>query len=72
MDDATAAARFRVALELFATGEAIMRQNLRRRYPQASAEEIETKLVQWLQTRPGAETGDAPGKPYLLSTHEPA
>jgi hypothetical protein len=58
------AARFRLALDLFATGEALMRQSLRRETPGASEAE-ETALVAWLQHRPGAEHGDAVGRPGL-------
>jgi len=50
-------------LELFAAGEEIMRQNLRRRFPAATPEEIEDHLVAWLHDRPGAEQGDAVGRP---------
>lgn len=55
--------RLHLALELFAAGEAMMRQNLRRRFPAASAEEIEDRLVAWLSERPGAESGDGAGRP---------
>jgi len=58
-----AAARFRVALDLFEAGEALLRQSLRRRYPEASEAEIEARIVAWLQHRPGAEHGDAAGRP---------
>lgn len=57
----TAARRLRLAFDLYAAGEAIMRQNLERRHPEASESEIERLLVVWLQTRPGAEAGDADG-----------
>jgi Rv0078B-related antitoxin len=57
-----AARRLRLALDLFRTGEELMRQRLRREYPALSSEEIETRLVEWLQERPGAEFGDAPGR----------
>lgn len=40
-----------------------MRQNLRRRYPDASEVEIDAKLEEWLSERPGAEFGDAEGTP---------
>ena len=53
--------RLRLAFDPHAAGEAIMRQNLRRRHLEASEAEIETLLVEWLQTRPGAEAGDAEG-----------
>ena len=55
--------RYRLTMDLFAAGEALMRQNLRRTFPSASPEEIETRLVEWLHRRPGAEHGDAVGRP---------
>lgn len=55
--------RFRVVLELAAAGEAMMRQNLRRQFPDASADEIERRLTEWFLTRPGAEHGDGVGQP---------
>ena len=54
--------RYRIALDLFEAAEQIMRQNLRRRFPDAGAGEIEARLVAWLQERPGAELGDAVGR----------
>lgn len=57
-----AAARLRLSLDLFETGVALMRQNLRRRAPDASEAEIERRLGAWLQERPGAERGDAEGR----------
>lgn len=62
--------RFRIALDLFETGEAIMRQNLRRRFPTESPEEIEQRLDAWLQNRPGADLGDAPGEGHIAATHD--
>jgi hypothetical protein len=41
----------------------MMRQNLRRRYPEDGDEKIERRLIEWLQHRPGAEHGDCDGKP---------
>jgi hypothetical protein len=55
-------ARLRLAFDLFAAGEALMRQNLRRFYPDASDQEIEARLAAWLQERPGAEHGDTDGR----------
>jgi len=55
--------RYRLTLDLFAAGEEIMRQNLRRRLPHATPEEIESQLEAWLHERPGAEHGDASGRP---------
>ena len=58
-----AAERFRTALELFEAGIALMRQNLRRRHPHERAEQIEARLTAWVQAPPGAEHGDAEGRP---------
>jgi len=59
----TPAERLRLAFQLFEAGLAIMRQNLRRRMPGASEEEIRRALNEWLHTRPGAPHGDAVGRP---------
>jgi hypothetical protein len=59
--DPAVIARVRTAFELNEAAEAIMRQNLRRRFPQDSEEQIELRLSAWLQDRPGAEHGDAAG-----------
>jgi hypothetical protein len=57
------AERIRLALDLFATGEALMLQQLRRRHPEWTEEELGRGLVAWLRDRPGAENGDAGGRP---------
>lgn len=59
---------FRTTLDLFQTGVDLMRQNLRRRHPQASDEDIERRLGEWLQERPGAESGDCPGRAVDVNT----
>ncbi len=61
--DKTAAARLRTAFDLFIAGERMMRQNLKRRHPEASDSEIERRLRAWMRQRPGAEHGDADGRP---------
>ena len=61
-DARDAAARLRVALELFETGVEMMRQKLRRDHPDFSGHEIETRVAAWLRERPGAEFGDAVGR----------
>jgi hypothetical protein len=58
-----AARTFRLTLDLFDAGVRLMRQNLRRRHPEADEQEIDRKLVSWLRERPGAEHGDSPGRP---------
>jgi hypothetical protein len=54
-------ARVQTTLDLYEGAEAMMRQNLRRRFPQESPDQIERRLMDWLQDRPGAERGDAGG-----------
>jgi len=59
---AEAAARLRMALQMFDTGVEMMRQKLRREHRELSAREIEARVQAWLQERPGAEFGDAVGR----------
>lgn len=59
----TPAERLRIALDLHDAGVEMMRQNLRRRHPDADEQEIQRLLVAWLHERPGAEHGDAVGRP---------
>ncbi len=54
--------KLRLALSLFETGRELMRQNLRRRHPNADSDEIARRLRSWLRERPGAEYGDCPGR----------
>jgi hypothetical protein len=54
---------FRTTLDLFDTGLELMRQNLRRSHPEAGVDELERLLREWLLVRPGAESGDCPGRP---------
>lgn len=65
MSDAptTPAERLRIALELTELAEQMMEQNLRRAHPEATDDEIERLLLEWLHARPGAEHGDAWGRP---------
>jgi hypothetical protein len=58
-----AAARLRMALDLFETGVEMMRQKLRRDHPDLADHEVEARLGSWLRERPGAEFGDAVGRP---------
>ena len=55
-------AGFQTTLDLFSMGVELMRQNLRRADPEASADEIDGRLQNWLQERPGAEFGDCTGR----------
>lgn len=60
---ALAAARLKLALDMSATAEAMMRARLTREVPGASPAEIERRIVEWYGRRPGAEDGDAVGRP---------
>ena len=62
-DPAAIAERFGLALDLFATGEALVRQRICREHPDLTQVEVEARLVAWLESRPGAERGDADGRP---------
>jgi hypothetical protein len=55
--------RMRLTFDLYATGEDLMRQRICRENAGLSPAEIEARLAAWLQTRPGAEHGDAVGRP---------
>jgi len=55
--------RMAVAVDLFETAQVIMRQNLRRRHPEADEAEIEHRLAEWRKQRPGAPYGDGVGRP---------
>jgi hypothetical protein len=58
---ASIAQAFQTTLDLFETGLALMRQNLKRADPEANDQEIDRRLRQWLHERPGAESGDCGG-----------
>jgi hypothetical protein len=63
IQDPEVLARMEIAFDLYRTAEQIMRQNLRRRNPAASEDEIEEGVRGWLHRRPGAEHGDGVGRP---------
>lgn len=65
-DEESMRERLRLTFAMFRFGVEMMRQNLRRANPDASEEEIEALLREWLHTRPGAEHGDAVGRPRPL------
>jgi hypothetical protein len=58
--------RMEIAFDLYEVAEQMKRQNLRRRNPDATDEEIEQGVREWLLRRPGAEHGDAEGRPGSL------
>ncbi len=59
----TPGGRLALALELADLAIAMVEQKLRREHPGASPDEIERRVREWQQTRPGAEHGDAWGRP---------
>ncbi len=69
--DELASQRLAMAFELYHVGEAIMRQNLRRKFPRADEGEIERRLVEWLLSRPGAVHGDTVGVPTVWPRKSP-
>jgi hypothetical protein len=58
---------FHVAIQMHNDGVAIMRQNLRRRYPDETEREIAIRLRHWLDDRPGAKYGDCVGTPRYIA-----
>jgi Rv0078B-related antitoxin len=67
-DDETTSERLIQTFEMFEFGVEMMAANLRRRHPDASPEQIELLLEEWLLVRPGAEAGDSDGVPVQLTT----
>ncbi|MGH7314391.1 MAG: hypothetical protein ACREJV_14535, partial [Candidatus Rokuibacteriota bacterium] len=66
-----AARRLQLALDLFSAGEELMRERLRRRHPDLPDAEIERYLLDWFQSRPGAEFGDSAGTPVAWPRRRP-
>ncbi|MCH9687594.1 MAG: hypothetical protein K0V04_39555 [Deltaproteobacteria bacterium] len=66
MDSPEPIDKMRTALQLADLALRVMRQNLRRRHPDESPDEIESRLRTWVQTRPGADHGDCIGRPIEL------
>ncbi|WP_431310556.1 hypothetical protein [Mobilicoccus caccae] len=62
----TPAARLRIALDLFALGEQMMRARLQREHPEWTETQTQVAIQGWLRERPGAEFGDCPGQPVAL------
>jgi Rv0078B-related antitoxin len=54
IDDPKVQARAKATFDLYRTAKAIMRQNLRRRHPAETNEEIERRLVSWLRKETGS------------------
>ncbi len=58
--DAKLSARLQLAFELYDLAERMMRTKLRRQFPQASDQEIERKLLEWLSQSPPLPPGLVP------------
>lgn len=67
----TPSEKLRIALELFESGVAMMRETLRRDHPAESDAQIEERLRRWIRHRPGAEDGDCVGRKIDPSTRFP-
>lgn len=61
-DDHAAAERLRMAADPFQAGLLMMRQNLLRRHPGISDEELRIRLRAWLAERPGGDIADGQGR----------
>ena len=62
MANAQAARKFRLALDMYEFGERMALAGLRRRHPDATDEQLALMLGAWRLERPGAPSGDAPGR----------
>lgn len=62
-NDETAAGRLRLALDLYESGVDMMRQTLKRRFPDLDSKSIDELLREQLLERPCAPHGDAAGVP---------
>jgi hypothetical protein len=51
----------RVAFDLFDAAEELLRQNILREFPESTEQEIEAKIIAWLQDRPGDNMATVPG-----------
>jgi hypothetical protein len=60
------AERIEQALELAEIAEEMSRLRLRRERPHASDDEIDALVARWYGDRPGAEHGDAEGRPVTI------
>jgi hypothetical protein len=61
--ESATAERMRLAFELAELGEAMFRQRRRRDRPELTPSEVDALVDAWRQRRPGAEHGDAQGRP---------
>lgn len=55
-----------LAFELAQMGVELRAQRHRREHPEATEAEVDAVVAMWLQHRPGAQHGDAPGRVITL------
>jgi len=65
-DPSDVAARLEMGFELYQLGVDMLRTRLRREHPAMTEAEIDERVNAWLARRPGAESGDAEGRPVEL------
>ncbi|WP_157129105.1 hypothetical protein [Nocardia amamiensis] len=63
MPEETPGQRLRLAMEMYEFGVRMQRTRIRRNRPEATEDEIDEAVNEWLLTRPGAPLGDAVGRP---------
>jgi len=68
-DSLTPAERLRVAFELSDAAIVLVRARLRRQHPDATEADLDARVEAWLTERPGAEGGDAVGRPSARFGH---
>ena len=56
------AERIALAFDLYATGESLKREQIRRQHPELDPVAVETLLLAWLTDRPCAPYGDVLGR----------
>jgi hypothetical protein len=59
----TPAERLRTTFELIDVAERLLRQRVRREFPDISEQALEERVSAWYERRPGAEFGDGEGIP---------
>jgi hypothetical protein len=58
--------RLKEVFELCEAAEILVRESLRRRFPNANENEIERRVGEWRHERPGAPHGDASGPHFRV------
>jgi hypothetical protein len=63
-----AAARLRLALDMFSTGAGLAREQMRRIHPDWNERQIDEQIGAWLREQPGAEESEARKTAALIVT----